>query len=197
MQATNSQEFQHRLGLELLPLCQSTGMGYSLSGYGGDTNAPLCAGVLILSDKLHCPSASLRDGCIVLQMKQGQPSKHDGFSITLPNCNKPPQHIKERDTHKQFLKLFPHPLQPSTCNTGDAIAFSGPVTSSLMCKKYYLKKKRSQDWPDLPLQSKWPELYWDPDYRFSIEMSLRFQVPAQNQKESSNFPLAAGKASLS
>lgn len=106
--ATRSQECQHRLELKLLPLCQSTGTGYSLSGYGGDTNAPLGAGVLILSDKLHCPSASLRDGCIVLQMKQGQPSKHDCFFITLLSCNKLPEHIKERETCKKFLKLFPH-----------------------------------------------------------------------------------------
>lgn len=108
MHATKSQESQHRLELKLLPLCQSTGTGYSLSGYGGDTDAPLGAGVLILSDKLHCPSASLRDGCIVLQMKQSQPSKHDGFSTTLPRCNKPPQHIRQRHTHKKFLTLFPH-----------------------------------------------------------------------------------------
>lgn len=103
-----ARDFQHRLELKLLPLCQSSGTGYSLSGYGGDTNAPLGAGVLILSDKLHCTSASLRDGCIVLQMKQGQTSKHDGFSVTLSNCIKPPQHMKEGDMHKQFLRLFLH-----------------------------------------------------------------------------------------
>ena len=60
-------------------------------------------------------------------------------------------------------------------------------TNSLVCKKDNQKEKRSQDWPDLPLQSKWPELYWDPDYKFSIEMFLRFQAPAQNSKESSIF----------
>lgn len=58
-------------------------MKYSLSGYGGDTNAFLCTGVLILSDKLHCPSASLRYWCVVLQMKQSKPSKQAGFSIAL------------------------------------------------------------------------------------------------------------------
>lgn len=77
------EKFQHRLRLKFLLFCQRTDMKYSLSGYGGDTNAFLCTGVLILSDKLHCPSASLRYWCVVLQMKQSKPSKQAGFSIAL------------------------------------------------------------------------------------------------------------------
>lgn len=49
------------------------------------------------------------------------------------------------------------------------------------------RKTRSQDWPDLPLQNKWPELCWGPDYKFSTEMFLQFQAPAQNWKEGSIF----------
>lgn len=77
------EKFQHRPHLMFPPFCQRTGMRYSLSGYGGDTNAFLRTGVLILSDKLHCSSASLRYWCIVLQMKQSKPSEWAGFSITL------------------------------------------------------------------------------------------------------------------
>lgn len=57
------------------------------------------------------------------------------------------------------------------------------------------QKKKSQGWPDLPLQSKWPELCRDPNRKFSTEMFLRFRVPAQNWKENSLLYLAAVKAS--
>ena len=67
-------QYQHRQWFTFLQFCQRASMRYLLSGYGGDTNAFLRAGVLILSDKLYCPSASLRYWCIVLQIKQGKPS---------------------------------------------------------------------------------------------------------------------------
>lgn len=78
-------------------------------------------------------------------------------------------------------------LQPSICNTGDVIAFPWCVRDN--------NNNKSQDWPDLPLQNKWPELCWDPDYIFSIEMFLQFQAPAHNWKESI-FVSRAHKASL-
>lgn len=63
---------------------------------------------------------------------------------------------------------------------------SWPCYNYSACKNEDQKEK-SKGWPDLPLQNKWPELCWDPNYKSSIEMFLQFQVPAQNWKEKSLF----------